>query len=544
MNEGKERRNPDILETIADLSNDEVFTPPKLANDVLDMLPKELWSDSSVTFLDPTVKTGIFLRAITERLIEGLADEIPDLQERVNHILTKQVFGLGITELTTLMSRRSVYCSTEANGEYSVCTEFTDVEGNIKFPNSKHDFNKDGKCEVCGASKDNYDNIDGLDNYAYSFLHDDVKEVFGDMKFDVIIGNPPYQISVGNEGANASYATAIYDSFVDKALELNPKYISMIIPSRWMSNAAEGVSSEWTKKIIGDKRFKEINDYENANEVFKTVEINGGVNYFLWDSNHDGDCKYTYNYEDGSSITRKLTLKSIDENIIIRDLVAQDILRRVQEKHPKYQLNEKDNFTSLVATYGMGKIFSTSWRGYRNKKTEEDSVKYYVSEATNGVPYGWISESDVNYNPHVIPLHKIFIPRAHGGSVSVLGKPKYGEPGSIPSNTYAIIGTDKIMSKKETINLMNYISTKFFRFMVKILKTTQGATRRVYQFVPLQDWSKEWTDAELYRKYKLTQEEINHIENSISTMDISKELEIANSIPDEQSTNEVDSDDK
>ncbi len=228
--------NPDILETIANLSNDEVFTPPKLANKILDLLPEEVWSNPNLTFLDPAVKTGIFLREITSRLIDGLADQIPDLQERVNHILTKQVFGIGITELTTLMARRTVYCSMTANGPYSICTEFDNEKGNIIFPDTEHTFDeKTGRCEYCGANSDNYGGGTNRENYAYPFIHDNFEKEFGNMKFDVIIGNPPYQLNSGVEGGNSFLASAIYHKFIDKSISMNPKYITMITPSRWMN---------------------------------------------------------------------------------------------------------------------------------------------------------------------------------------------------------------------------------------------------------------------------------------------------------------------
>lgn len=124
--------NPDVLTCLANLSNDEVFTPPEVANRMLDMLPEELWHDSSATFLDPACKSGVFLREIAKRLIEGLKEEIPDLQERIDRIFHKQLYGIAITELTSLLSRRSVYCSKYPNSKYSI-TLFEDTSGNIRY---------------------------------------------------------------------------------------------------------------------------------------------------------------------------------------------------------------------------------------------------------------------------------------------------------------------------------------------------------------------------------------------------------------------------
>ena len=510
--------NPDILETIANLSNDEVFTPPELANKILDMLPEEVWNNPNLTFLDPAVKTGIFLREIASRLIDGLAEEIPDLQERVNHILTKQVFGIGITELTTLMARRTVYCSTTANGKFSICTEFDDGKGNIIFPDTEHTWDKNGRCEYCGANEGEYNRGANFESHAYPFIHDNFKKEFGNMKFDVIIGNPPYQLNVGNEGANSSKSKAIYNLFIDKSIELKPKYITMIIPSRWMTSASEGIPKTWVNKMVMDYRFKIIKDFENADNIFKNVGIMGGVNYFLWDSEYNGKCHYEFTDSNEVTSSKKMFLNEIDDDLIIRDLKIHPILNKVKKKHSEYYKEEKDNFSGYVAPFDLGDRLATNWRGYSKEEDSENNIKYYVSESTNGVPYGWIKKEDISRHHKVVNMHKIFLPRAHGGLKQMLGLPRYGEPNSAASHTYVIIGYKQNLTEQECLNVMTYIHTKFFRFMVGIRKKTQMATRKAYQFVPLQDFSKPWTDEELYKKYKLTQEEIDYIEETIAPM--------------------------
>lgn len=519
--------NPDILETIANLSNDEVFTPPKLANQILDLLPEEVWSNPNLTFLDPAVKTGIFLREITRRLIDGLADHIPDLQERVNHILTKQVFGIGITELTTLMARRTVYCSMTANGPYSICTEFDDEKGNIIFPDTEHTWGKNGRCEYCGANSDNYGGGTNRENYAYPFIHDNFKEEFGNMKFDVIIGNPPYQLNVGNEGGNSAVASAIYHHFVDKALELNPKYITMIIPSRWMSRSAKGIPDEWIDKIISDKRFKEIHDFLYSEDCFSNVNIRGGVNYFLWDYKHNGKCDFYQHSGENDVKNSKLYLNTKMSGVVVRDISSLSILDRVINVEKDFINHTSKNFSSMVSAKGFftkGSKLQSSWKGFSNEKTDKYNVKYYMSAHLNGVPFGWIKEEDIR-NKETKDLHKIYI-AAMGDSEEggyVIGKPMYGEPNSVCSITYLTVGYDPVnhnFTKEECLNIISYMKTKFFRFMVKVKRGTQlPAARGVYQFVPLQDWSKPWTDEELYKKYKLTQEEIDYIEDNISEME-------------------------
>jgi site-specific DNA-methyltransferase (adenine-specific) len=270
-------RNPDVLTCIANLSNDEVFTVPEFANQLLDTLAEawasdhngaNLWADKKVRFLDPCTKSGVFLREITIRLAKGLADEIPNLQERVDHILTNQVFGVGITYLTSLLARRSLYCSKHAQGRHSIAQGFASDAGNIWFERTEHRW-ENGRCAYCGAGQKTFDRGGGLETHAYAFIHNnDIKtriaELFGaDMQFDVIIGNPPYQTTGGGGGTNDS---PIYDLFVRQAMRLEPRFLSMVVPSRWMSGG-RGLG-EFRAEFLGDRRVRTLVDYENAKDVF------------------------------------------------------------------------------------------------------------------------------------------------------------------------------------------------------------------------------------------------------------------------------------
>jgi hypothetical protein len=527
-------RNPDVLTCIANLSNDEVFTPPELANRMLDTLAQawsddhggaDLWANRSVTFLDPFTKSGVFLREITNRLVRGLAVEIPDLQERVNHVLTKQVFGIGITRLTSLLARRSLYCTKQANGPHSVGKGFADESGNIWFERTEHTW-VDGKCSYCGASKAAMDRGADLDTHAYAFIHtDNIKtrmgELFGDdMQFDVIVGNPPYQL---NDGGYGTSAAPIYQLFVDQAKQLEPRYLSMIIPARWFAGG-KGLD-EFRESMLGDDRLRSIDDYLSASDVFPGVGLKGGVCYFLWNRDHRGECQVSTHFKDWPVSTATRPLLEEGAAVFIRFNEGLSILKKVIAHENKDSdsvvLPADKRFDALVSSlrpFG----FRTFFRGRKTKKN--DDVTIYQNGGT-----AFVQRDEVETGVELIDSWKIYIGRAAPGTGNrdtyphrILSTPFIGEPGSICSETYLCIGPFDTKSQAE--NALSYLTCRLTRLLILLHKPSQDTTRKVYTFVPKQDWSRPWTDADLYAMYGITKTEIDFIEKVVRPMDVTADL--------------------
>lgn len=507
----------DVLDTIANLSNDEVFTPPKLANQVLDLLPAHVWSDPNLKFLDPCVKTGIFLREIVKRLMAGLAKQIPDEKERREHILRNQVYGIAITELTSLMARRTVYCASDATREKNEASpencfsavKFDTPEGNIAFPHATHDWphEKNGtvkeaaKCRVCGASWKDFggEGREGMESYAYPFIHMDIQEIFGDMQFDVIIGNPPYQMK---DGGNKSSATPIYQKFVDAAEALNPHYISMIIPSRWMLGG-KGLD-DFRSRMLADKRMKFLVDHINSSECFPGVDISGGVCYFLMSKDNKGKCHVTTkNGEQISSSYRYLG----EEEFYIRFQEALSIVSKVKLS--------TQNFMSGCVSSRKPFGFDTS-----AKPTGKGEVYLFWRDGL-----GLVEGSSVTSGRHMIPKWKAvtsYVSYDHGGQAGrdgkrrVIGRIEKLPPGHVCSETYIVL--DYFESETEADNMISFMKTKFSRFLLGLLVNTQHITKDRFKLVPRMDMSRNWSDVDLYAHFGIDQVEIAFIESMIKEM--------------------------
>ena len=528
-------RNPDVLTCIANLSNDEVFTPPEFANRILDTLAEawaanhggaNLWADKSVKFLDPFTKSGVFLREITSRLTKGLEQEIPNLEKRVNHILTKQVFGIAITQITSLLARRSLYCSKHAKGEHSIAKGFASDDGNIWFQRMEHTWKGD-KCKYCGAGKSVFDRAEGLENHAYAFIHTDniktrLAEIFGgNMQFDVIIGNPPYQMDDGGFGASA---IPIYNKFVEQAKALEPRYLTMVIPSRWLFGG-RGLD-EFRKVMLSDNRIRKLFDYPDSRVVFQSVDVAGGICYFLWDRDNPGECRVV-EFEHGQEPSE--AVRPLLENgaeVFIRSNRALPILRKVmavETGSESISLPDEKRFERQVSSqkpFGLRTFF----RGAEKKSSKHDVLVLQSGGRA------WTSPSEVTVGQDLIDKWKVFTSKSsseHAGQVDKNGQRRVLSlsgvipPGSVVTETYIILGAYD--TEQEARNCFSYVVTRFFRFLIAVRSSAQDLARSTYSFVPLQDFSKAWTDKMLYKKYGLTNDEVAHIERLIRPMEIDDE---------------------
>ena len=498
--------NPDVLSCLANLSNDEVFTPPEVANQILDMLPKDIWNDPNTTFLDPSCKSGVFLREAAKRLIKGLEQKIPDLDERLEHIFKKQLYGIAITELTSLLSRRSIYCSKYPNSRYSVI-EFNNSEGNIRYKRCEHEWNM-GRCTYCGSSQENLDRGNDLETHAYEFIHTKNPKDLIPMKFDVIVGNPPYQIQV-NEAGKGLGAIPIYQKFVEQALKLKPRYLAMIIPARWF---AGGVGlKDFRKQMLEDTHLEKIVDYMDSKECFPGVDINGGICYFLWNRNHSGLCEYTCN-SNGTSLT---AIRKLNEfPIFIRRNEAVAIIKKVLSKTDRTLANEGG--VSPQTPYGL----LSTYRGSTDRKNQDD-CEYLSSRG-----WSFVSRDEIKKGIDSIDLFKAMISKLsceHAGNPDkngmyrVFSRMEQLTPGQICSQSYLVVCPSE--SKVEAQNCYDYLRTKFVRFLV--LQTLVGMNISInnFQFVPWLDFSQSWSDEKLYKKFNLTESEITFIESLIRPMD-------------------------
>lgn len=491
--------NPDVLNCLANLSNDEVFTPPEVANQMLDLLPQELFRNPDTKFLDPACKSGVFLREIAKRLLVGLEPQIPNLQDRIDHIFQNQLYGIAITELTSLLSRRSVYCSKYPNSDYSVSL-FNDAEGNIRFRRIEHTW-ENGKCVYCGASQEVFDRDADLETHAYEFIHLHNPKELKDMKFDVIIGNPPYQLSDG--GGTGTSAKPIYQYFIYQAKKLKPRYLSMIIPARWYSGG-KGLD-EFREEMLSDRHIRKLVDYDNFKDVFPGVDLAGGACYFLWDRDNHGICEVTnYSGENVSTLVRYLD----EYDIFVRQNKSIKILKKIEQNcGTKSRLSDR---VSSRMPFGIPTTY----------KAVESGVPCYFTQR-RGIQY--VSKSDIRDSAGIIGKWKFLIPKAPIAGQTDFSKPvgfyydgntKIAKPGEVCSESWLVAGA--FNSEEEAKSYKSYIFTKVVRFLLLQTVLSQNTTKKNFQFIPdFGNYSGTYNDNQLCQLWGITKSEWEYIDSKI-----------------------------
>lgn len=497
--------NPDVLSCIANLSNDEVFTPPDVANAALNLLPQEIFSDPNSKFLDPACKSGVFLREIAKRLLIGLEPLYPDLQERIDHIYKNQLFGIAITELTSLLSRRSLYCSKYPNSVYSV-SKFDNVQGNIRFKNITHRWSG-GRCIFCGASQSEYGGKkrEGLETHAYEFIHTIKPQEIMKMKFDVIIGNPPYQLSDGS--GKGFGALPIYQKFVSQAKKLNPQYLVMIIPARWYSGG-RGLE-DFRSEMLNDQRIQTLVDYENSAEVFSGVDIAGGICYFLWNRGYSGTCK-VINYREGKFVESNRALNEFDT--FIRHGIAEEIVKKIMTIH------------GASNRYLVDRVLPSKPFGLRTfYEPKESGIPCHFIQKI-GLKYA--SKKDVVDPNHCLDKWKLLLPPAPIAGQTDFSKPvgfyydgntRIAKPGECCTESWIVAGY--FDTEEEAISYKSYIFTKTVRFLLLQTVVSQHVTKKNFVFIPdLELYHGTYTDEQLIEKWGITKEEWEFIDSKIASI--------------------------
>lgn len=445
----------DVLLCLADLSNDEVFTPPAISNRMLDLLPESIWANPDIKILDPAAKSGVFLREAAKRMLNAQVpnfqknlDEIEerkkdgkpltqkllqfqaDLQSHINRIFTTQLYGLPITELTALLSRRSVYCSKDARNEHSVVQGFDNGQGNMRFFADIHHQWQDGKCTLCGASAKTLNREESKEQHAYAFIHyeqllqkwSEIK----DMHFDVIIGNPPYQLSDG--GGTGDSAKPIYHLFIQQAKKLNPDHLVLLVPSRWLKGG-KGLK-KFREEMQEDTRLKKLYDFEDAKEIFKGINLDGGVCYFLWDKHYQGKVEYHYKPKQGEMLSSLRYLKNEFSETSIRDDRQISIIQKS---------SQEENFSQIVSPrnpYGFFADLFNNPEKYPqyalSEKANTDLYKVYGVKGKKGGAkrmFAYIDKQHIQKNTSMANKYKLFFSKAYMTTATVppkiiLGKPK------------------------------------------------------------------------------------------------------------------------
>ncbi|MDG1938428.1 MAG: Eco57I restriction-modification methylase domain-containing protein [Pseudomonadales bacterium] len=544
------KESNDILTLFESLNNHEVFTPPRLARELLSLIPKSVWSDPNTRVLDPCVKSGVFLREAMYLCFEGLRGKgsfkaqdgntynLEEPKQLMKHILKNMLFGISTSELTGYLSRRTLYGVMEANTDKQ--TALIDAFGRSK---NNHEWTEDEKVNflIRNWFNDYYDhkmfnvldykgyeregNIfyprekvqkkvieDGsyeIEDTYYPFIEDNTEHSKieqirnGEMKFDVIIGNPPYQIS---DGGNAASAKPIYHKFVESAFSLSPKYISFIIPARWYAGG-KGLKN-FRESMLLNTHVSHLIDYANGKDCFPGTSIGGGVCYFLYNKSYTGPCQVT-NINNGSSSVSKRSLSRYP--FFIRDNKSVKIIESMGDKL-------KNSIASIISSRNpFG--YPTKHRG---KETSFPScLTLHSSQGISYVPREAESKYDTAIDSYNVIISRVTTEHANepakDGRFKVLSTIKVIGPKEVCTDSYLRLGAFE--TSEEAENLAAYLKTKTARFLLLQAITSINLSSEKFIFVPLVDFSECWTDSKLKVHFSLSDEQVLYINASMREID-------------------------
>lgn len=442
------------------LSEAEITTPENIARDMVSILPYDC--SATYHFLDIAAKQGEFAIALVERF----GDEVKD-----------NVWSLPTSGVAYEFTRK-IY-------------EF------LGMP-VEHIYSEFNAFDLIGENKQ------------------ELIDLLNVMDFDVIIGNPPYQLKGGSGGTNDA---PIFQDFCSVGFNLRPSYACFIVPSRWYSAGRDNLLGDFRTFMLKGGKIPIMRNSADAKMVFPGVEIKGGICYFLYSKKHNGGCDYSFS--NGKDVVQDVI--SLDKfDILVRDPRLANIVEKVWKTASSNGIRSMDTIISSDTPFGIPtnpfKSKKNTYNVHNKKRNKDDIIIFYLSGNKRVV--GYIRKSEVTKNVQDISSPKVFIPAAYGASESfphqILGVPEYAPAESVCSQTYLYLLFD---SETKARNFISYYKTKFFRSLVSARKITQHAYTSAYRFVPIQDFSRPWTDAELYEKYGLTDDEIEFIETTIKPME-------------------------
>ncbi|MBE7058087.1 MAG: restriction endonuclease [Ruminococcaceae bacterium] len=476
------------------LGESEVITPKHICKDMIDMIEDadlRAVMDSGSKVLDIAGKAGEFALAVFEKYIalgydkEALKDAIYTIPTSgITYEFTRMIYEILGLNVDNIASKFTSYSLLEVKDE----------DGDIDYP------------KIAALLRQNkpFDNIT---------MNDEIREGDEIVNFDVVLGNPPYQVSDG--GAQAS-ARPIYHNFVDISKKVEPSFMSLIMPTRWYAGG-KGLD-EFRNDMLNDTSIAELHDFLHPEEVFPDTNNRGGVCYLLWDHKHektDSDVRIVSHEGNGvvKTSTRKLRYKDLD--IFIRNSEAISILNKVIVDET---VDTMEHHISPRRPFGLDGNFIKTADFKKEVTGMTDPVKCYGKAKT----VGYVERSNIPSHTEWIDKWKVFMPYANNIGTELNDDNQNTfvvAPKSICTETFLIAGMDMDLDEASATNLSNYLRTRFARFLLSMAKISQHGTSKTYRFVPTQDFSRAWTDEDLYAKYGLTEEEIAFIESMIKPME-------------------------